>query len=145
MDVKRFIVELAVSAYNMQYKTKFNYNDFDVYTIPVNPNSRCAFEIYTTRFDDNLRLRLYANFGVISYVGKYTLKEDKDGHPGSGDELFVADAMIDNEFFYLNNNQIRQSGCSMTVDVNRLDILLQENGSPLLLEDNDYILLEEAL
>lgn len=145
MDIRQFIIELAVNAFNVQFKKNFKYSDFDVVSIPPNTNSTCGFEVHTTRFDDNFRLRLYTTLGVISHVGKYALKEDKDNYPGSGDELFVADAMLDNEFLYLNNNQIRQSSCSIAQDLSKLLILLQEDSSALLLEDGNYILLEEGI
>lgn len=145
MDIRQFIIELAINAFNAQYKADFKYADFDVVTIAPGTNSVCGFEIHTTRFDDNLRLRLYTNIGKISYVGKYALKEDQDNHPGSGDELFVADAVLDDEFLYLNNNQIRRSSCSVAQDLTKLMILLQEDASALLLENGDYILLEEGI
>lgn len=144
MDIRQFIIELAVNAFNLQFNRSFSYDEFDAISIENNPTSHCAFEIYTTRFDDNFRLRLYTSLGNINRVGTYVLKEQIENYPGSGDELFVADAILDQEFLYLNNNQIRQSGCSIAQDISKLMILLQENGDALLLENGDFILLEEG-
>lgn len=143
MDIKQFIIELAVNAFNIQFTRSFDYKDFDVITIRNNPNSHCAFEVYTTRFDDNLRFRLYVTLGNINHVGTYILKEQIDNYVGTGDELFVADAVLDQEFLYLNNNQIRQANCSIDHDVTKLKVLIKENGDALLLENGDFILLED--
>lgn len=143
-DERNFIINLAVTAFNVQFGFNYNPIDFDVVAIPENTNSHCGFEIYTTRFDDYLRMRLYCNFGSVNTVGTYRLNVDTSIIAGLGDEVFVADAVLDNEFLYSGSNFIRMSCPELGADISRLQIMITEDEIQLTFEDGEDILLEEA-
>lgn len=145
---RNFVIRLAVDAFNHQFGYNFNHGAFDLISIDTESQTHCAFEVYTTRFDDQLRLRCYANLGSKNHVGQYVLKENDDptiGNPGDQvPTVFVANMELDQEFLHLNNNFIRKSGCQFDVDLMRLMILLKESQEAFTMEDGSYVLLEEG-
>jgi hypothetical protein len=142
-EMKSFIKTLVVNAYNSQRSKTMLSSDFDVKAIQKNQNSDCAFEVFTQREDDWLRLRIYATFSSVNLIGPFRVEEEEDiAHTGSGDEVLVADAFLDKEFFYNDNNYIRR-----LVEVEGMNIgdaLLLESGEPFLLEDGTTLLVESA-
>lgn len=135
MTMKSFIIQLVVSAYNDQTSKKMVVDDFDVKGIKKNQNSDAGFEVFTKRADDWLRLRIYATFSATNEVGPFRVEEQETiSQIGSGDEVFVADAYLDREFFYGDNNYIRRL----------IDIADDDVGNALLLESGDALLLEDG-
>ena len=142
-STKNFIKTLVVNAYNSQRGRNMSSNDFDMKAIPRNQNSDCAFEVFTSKEDDWLRLRIYASFSSVNLIGPFRIEEEQIASKiGPGDEVLVADAFLDREFFYNDNNYIRR-----LVEVEGMDIgdaLLLESGEPFLMEDGTLFLLESA-
>lgn len=141
--MKSFIKTLVVNAYNAQRGRVMSSDEFDMKAIPRNQNSDCAFEVFTSKEDDWLRLRIYASFSSVNLIGPFRIEEEQSiSKVGAGDEVLVADAFLDKEFFYNDNNYIRR-----LVEVEGMDIgdaLLLESGEAFLLEDGRTLLLESA-
>lgn len=145
-EEKLYIARLAVSHFNEQFQTTYDYTRFEVITIAPNPNTTYGFEIYTYRLDDYLRLRLYVTLGDTMFIAPYRIYDEMNSTTGLGDEIFVTDSVVDNEFLYLTNNYIRRSAPNLVGDPTILPIILNEDGADgLLMEGGDYILLEDAV
>ena len=144
-EEKLYIANLAVMKYNEQYGFNYDYRNFEVVSIPPNTNTDFAFEIYTRRFDDYLRLRVYFTIGNYFFISPYRIYDQPNTNTGIGDEIFVTDSVADDVFLSLTNNLIRQSSPNLTEDASLLPIIIQEeNGLPILMESGDYILREEG-
>lgn len=146
MDERQFLIQLAIDAFNAQFAFNYNTSDFDIKAVDSGNYNRCGFEVFTTTTTDFLRLRLYAQFGNINHVGDYQLNVTSPPVDGAlGDEVFVADAILDSEFLYSGNNFIRMSCPELGIDPTRYDVLSDESGDILTLEDGSEILLESAV
>lgn len=148
MDLRQFIIQLAVMAFNAQYNRHYKPEDFDVHSVKgIHDNqSRVVYEIYTQRRDDYLRLRLYCTLGNRDVVGRFSLYDQANRPTGLGDEIFAADAVLDNNFLRTHNNIIREGFIDL-LPAPWLEaiLMMEENGTePILLEDGGYIYLEEG-
>lgn len=135
---KAIIANIAVTRYNEQFGTKFNPADFDVFSIQPAYSNTHGYEIYTERNDDSLRLHLYFNIGQKDDFMPYRLENDLQDIKGElGDEVFVTIGLVDR--YYIESRQALFGWIDRSFD--ELPILLQENGEPLLTEDDGFILL----
>jgi hypothetical protein len=143
MEARDFIISLAVHSFNRQKKTNYDAKDFEIINIENTTSGDYAFEIYSSRFDDYFRMRLYCSLGNINRVSNYQLQEEYEASNGVVNKVFVADALLDNEFLHSDNNFIRRSFPKFEPNSNLLNVLLHENGQDgILLEDNSYLILE---
>ena len=140
LEEKRFLLRLGVSAFNTQFNLKYAPEQFDVFQIPANKNSDFGFEFRTLLSTDYVRFRLYCTIGNTDSVGMFFLYDEVNRSVGPGDEIYVADAQLSNEFLYSGNNQIRQAFTlatyappvdSIYLQAENEDILMAEDGSPL--------------
>lgn len=143
MDQKQYILNLMIGAYNRQFRKRFNISDFDLMSITPRVKYRFGYEAFTTRTDDNFRLRAYFNFGDYDYSTLYRLESDGSGGSGNlSDEVFVCTGTLDRYFF--EQGLVKFKFIPPPTNNAPTEILLMENGDPLLAEDGDYILLETA-
>lgn len=138
-EMRLFLAQLAVDAYNAQRKpkVKFNYTDFDVVSITPNNNSKFAFELNTIRTDDYFRLRLYCNLSSIIKIGTYRLYDQAGHGTGLGDEIWVSDSLLNNDFLVFHNNLVRQSQTVIKSDESLLNVLLCEDGANAIVPGDD--------
>jgi len=142
MSEREFLISLAINRFNLQFNRTFQISDFDVKSIQ--PAYKCSrgYEVYSVRFDDFLRLRVYFNFGNGTSLGPYRLETDITHAVGVlGDEVFVSFGEIDSDFKNLDIFKFQDSD----IDVTRYQILIAENNEAILTEDGEYILLEDGV
>lgn len=139
MNEKQFIIQFALQRFNKQYKRKLKLKDFDAKSIPPNRFSQLAYEIFSVRLDDYVRLRLYLNFHRYDNVGPYRLEVDgTEGVGVLGDEVYVCHGTIDR--FYVESGTYKFA--VLEQDITLWNLLLTEDGDGLITEDGEYILLE---
>ena len=139
MTEREFIIALAVNAFNQQYNASLLVENFDVKSIQPNQFTTLAYEVYTVRFDDFVRLRLYLNFDQYDSIGNYRL--EVDGSEGIGvlvDEVYVATGIVDR--FYKESGLYKFNWLGQ--DITSWDIFLTENEEALLTEIGDYFIEE---
>ena len=141
---KRLLIELALGRYNEQFQTKYVPEDFDIVTIE-HVQYEYAFEIFTIKDNDSFRLRLYLKPSLYTNISLFRLYEQNSGWIGNGDEVYVSYGTIGDEFFAATNNAVKRLIKFGSASTEKLAILLCENGLPLVLEDNSYIYLEQAV
>lgn len=96
---REFIIDLAVSRFNLQYKKKIDPKDCLVKSIVGNYGCFYGYEIDSIRVDDFLRLRIYFNLGGLDSFLPYRLETDKTMSEGAlGDEIFVTIGTV-NRFY----------------------------------------------
>jgi len=141
MNEKQFIIQLAVAKFNQQYNRSLDYSDFDAMSIPNNIYSNLAYEVFSVRMDDYVRLRMYLTFDNVDILPNYRLEVDNTTVIGAlGDEVFVTFGTIDRYY--------RDSGLykfqTMYKDETLWDILICENDEVLSLESDEMIILEDG-
>lgn len=147
-ELKRYLIELALRTYNLQFKAKYKVEDFDI-SIISHDYSTYAFNIYTKDLNDFFRLNTYYTVGRYTMLGNFRLQEIKYNHTGNNDEVFVAHGYLGDDFFTIYKNDVRRMIAWENSRYRLLGIYLLENGEPLLYEDitadNGYVFMEEAL
>lgn len=143
---RRFLVQLAVDAFNQQKGANYDAADFDIKTLS-SQNDYTAVEVFTTRYDDFFRLRLHCALGAINFVGIYSLQTDTSNVVGAlGDEVLVADAILNNEFLEVGKNDLRRNAPVFEADVMLTFALLDDDtNSPLISEDGDQLIFEDGI
>lgn len=140
MTEREFIIQLAVNSFNQQYGRNVQFTDCDVKSILPNQFSLFAYEIFTVRFDDFVRMRLYLDFGNYDVIGNYRLEVDGSAGVGVlGDEVYVASGFVDR--YYKESGLYKFNW--MGEDQSTWDIFLMENGDSFVTEDTgDLFILE---
>lgn len=122
MNEKTFIISMALDKYNSQFGTKFQAKNFEIFSIDPNIYYEKAYEIYSTRVDDYLRLRVYFNISDKDFLGPYRLEVTGPAQTaGLGDEVFVAIGTFDK--YYLDEGIYKfrwikgEQGVSINVDM----------------------------
>ncbi len=142
MDDKQFLIFLAVDAFNTQFGRNYKPTDFDCTRIETDHRTRCAFEFFTITPTDSLRLRLFCQFATINRVFPYQLNVAGVAVDLElGDEVWVADAFLDQEFLYAGNNFIRRSCPDIVSNPTDYIVLTAEDDTYLLTEDGAEIVL----
>ena len=103
-----------------------------------------GYEIYSKKFKDFFRVRLYCKLGNYTDITPITLEEDVNNVGVNGDEIYVAYATLDNSFLYIDNNEVRQDFNQFVFDPTLLRIILSENDLGIQTEDGFYILQEDS-
>lgn len=141
MDAKKFIINLAVEAFNRQFKQKHNPKDFDCFSIKQESRDRCMFEVFTKRNFDYLRIRLLVGFEKTTRIDKYRLVLSVPTIiRGLGDEVWYANGFI--AYNYLGNGATRAPACPIIV-ANKNITLIAENTDGILTEEGEEILVSE--
>lgn len=143
-EERRYLIRLAVDAYNYQFEANFNYQQFDIFTITANNYSQVGFEVFTLQFEDYLRLRLYCNPSNQDLVLPYRLDADTSNILGLGQKVFVADALISDAFFFEDLNVVRRAFPPLVPDLSLTTVLMMEGAGSdaILLEDGSYIIVD---
>lgn len=142
MNEREFLIFLAIQQYNYQYNMHLTIADCDVMSIQPGVGSELGYEVTTVRLDDYVRLRIYLNIEDRDMLAPYTLDNSEGTATAKlGDEVFVAYGKVDRCHIYDNNYKFRWLGN----DIGRLNILLTEDGAPLITEDGGYLLLEDGV
>lgn len=144
MMLKAYLIQLVINRFSLQYKRPLNVRDFDAFTIPPRVGSVVGYEIYSKKFKDFFRVRLYCKVGNYTDITPITLEEDVNNVGVIGDEIYVAYATLDNSFLYIDNNEVRQDFNQFVFDPTLLRIILSENDLGIQTEDGFYILQEDS-
>lgn len=139
MKEKQFIIQFAIQRFNRQYKRKLRIQDFDAKSIPPNRFSEKAYEVFSVRLDDYIRLRIYLTFSKHDKTGPYRLEVDgSEGTGVLGDEVYVCQGTVDR--YYLESGLYKFD--ALEEDVTLWNLALSEGDDALITETGDYILLE---
>jgi hypothetical protein len=141
MTEKQFIIQLAVDQFNAQYNRSMLHTDFDARSIEPNQFSILAYEVFTVRLDDYVRLRMYLEYGPYDNLGPYRL--EVDGSTGGvgvlGDEVYVTSGQVDS---YYRESGLYRFGL-LNVDTATWNILLDEMGNEWITEaTGEFFILE---
>lgn len=144
-ELRKYLIETAVRRYNEQFLTNHKPEEFDIVTIQ-HKRYKYAFEIFTIRDDDSLRLRMYLEPSVSTQVGLYRILEHANGWTGNGDEVYVTYGTIGSDAFTFRNNLVRRVIDFSPKSIDSLFILLMEDDQPFILEqgNSEYLHMEEA-
>ncbi len=139
LNEKQFIIQFALQKFNEQYQRSIKVEDCDARSIQPNRFSVQAYEIFSVRLDDFLRLRLYINLSKVDKLGRYRLEVDgSEGVNRLGDEVYVATGTLDRYYY--------ESGLYkfpwLDEDVTLWNLSLSEEGVGLITEQGEYIVLE---
>ena len=139
MNERDFLINLALGSYNSQYGQTFDSAYFDVFSIQPQVGYNVAYEIYSVRQDDFLRLRVYFAFTNSDGLENYRLEVDNSNYDNElGNEIFVAYGTIDS---YYKENGIYKFGW-LGQDETRWGAILLEDDTSILLENGEVLLLE---
>lgn len=140
MTEKDFIIQLALSSFNNQYNRNILITDCDAKSILPNQYSTIAYEVFSVRLDDYVRLRMYLDFGTTDNLGRYRLEVDgSEGVGILGDEVYVTTGFIDR--YYKESGLYKFNW--MGIDTGLWNIFLSESGDELVTEDTgDLFILE---
>lgn len=143
--IKDYLINLALTRFNTQYKLNLPVSYFDAITIKKNTQALVSYELYSTRSDDNMRIRLHCTLGNESRViNEFSISDDASELSGLEDDVYVADATLDHTFLMINNNEIRRMFDKLDIDPTRYGAVITEDGIPIVSEDDMFILLEES-
>lgn len=142
MTEREFLIQLAVNTFNAQYGKHIEAINCDIKSITPNLFSTLAYEVYTVRMDDFVRLRMYLEFNNYDDLGRYRLEVDGSSGVGIlGDEVYVASGYVDS---YYRDSGLYKFGW-LDVDIATWGILLAEDDVVLITEDiGDYLILETS-
>lgn len=138
MNEKQFLITMAIRRYNEQYGRDIRPEDCDVRSIPTRQRYDRSYEIRTNRGDDFVQIHIHIEFGDIDALRPYRLETEGHGLGNLEDEVFVATGKIDR--YYKNQGVYKFR--PLEYDDYLLNILLMEDGTPLLMESGGHILLE---
>ncbi len=144
---KQFLIGLALKRFNEQYNRNVQISDCDIRSIPVRYAFVLSYEITSNRLDDNFRLHMHLRMEGSDGLGPYRVEVDSNltqnaGTTGNtGDEVYVTLGTIDP---YYRNQGIYKFR-PLNQDPALSNILLLEDGTPLLLENGEEIELEVAM
>lgn len=143
---KAYLKSVAIPAFNAQFGFKYRDADFDVVEIPCNKHAaRFGFEFRTLVDNDSLVIRAYFSLSNKDKVGKFRIHDEKNTGVGVGNEVFTADGQLSQQFLNSGNNYIRAQFLSGTEVLAEESVLLMQDGTPLLMGDNSYLLLQESV
>lgn len=136
-----FLVRFAVRKFNEQFNKKFDYTHFAVKQIDKGTRHHQAYELFTVRQDDYLRLRIYIRFDRFDELKNYRieLEENLYNPTGNEDEVHVAEGTIAKSWI---DNGIYRFRDMTEVNVPG-DFILDENMFQLMTEDGELISLED--
>lgn len=137
-SVEQYLIQFVLDSYNYQYGKNIKASDCSVRSINPRPQSRVAYEVFTNRTDDFLRLRIYMNFGDTDFLDKFRMESDLDLPPGElGDEVFVA-------FGYFNRYYLESGDYKfywIGENPGGFNILVSSDNDPVVTSHGEYILL----
>lgn len=143
MSAKEFIIRVAVDAFNSEFGTKHQYDDFDCMSLKSGDYDRCFYEVFTRQQFDYLRIRLSCQMSNKNWVGPYQLTLSVPTIvAGLGDEVWYANAQLDSEFLFAGQNYIRRTCPIIKADENL--VLATEDLDGILTEDGFEILLSKV-
>lgn len=105
-----FFKEAAVDAFNLQHDTRFNYHDFDIYSIAPNQNSDFAYRLITTRKDDFLVLENHCHVGPYTRFYPYEDVSYQENIPDANGSIFLSYAMVDKLYPIVTKVILTESG-----------------------------------
>lgn len=141
MDERDYLIQQAIDQFNSQYGHKFTTDQFDIKSLPRRVNFDRSYEVYSTRFDDFLRMHMHLTFGDADGLNPFRLETDRTQSVNAlGDEVYVAVGTVAK--YHKDSGEFKFS--YIGTDDSRLPIILGEDGTGLLLEDGGFVLLETA-
>lgn len=153
MKFKDILIYATVLRINQQLNRKYKTESFtaehisDGWVPSRSEERRCVYDVYTISALDRIRVRLYCNPSEITYVAKLSHSLDPELKAFEDEYLFTANASISFDYFFFDNNEVRQSCPKLDVDIvvneDDLYVLLQEETPPILLENGEYIFFED--
>lgn len=134
-----YIIQQAVNNFNQQFGKSFDPSTFAIEVIEKRADGNFAFEVYTLRSDDQLRLRLYYTITDTDSVGKYRL-ETRTPHSLIPESIEVYSALATLDNFHLENRTFNLE--PFLSSPSQVDFLIQPINQPFLLENGSFIELE---
>ena len=138
-EMREYVLMVSIAAFNHQYGKQFDRKDFDVITIPHRNNDVVAYEVYSKRFKDFFRIKIYCKIGSGISLSPIMLREENN----TPYEVYVTEMMLDSAVLYLDKNEIRQMFHEIVFDPTRLAIILGEDTTPIVTENGFYIIQED--
>src|SRR5574343_91610 len=109
-EQKSLLIGAALDAFKYQKGIKLQATDFEVKIGEGNDKSLCGILIYTKTTTDNFRMKFYyTGLGGMTACGVLTLTQTQNYATGTGDEMFVADIVLDREKFRTLDAYIRSN------------------------------------
>lgn len=134
-----YIVKQAVSNFNNQFGKNFDPATFGIEAIQKRLDGNFAFEVYTLRADDQLRLRLYFTIANEDWVGRFRL-ETREPHSLIPENIEVYSALATLDNFHLENKTFSLE--PFISAPSQVDFLIHPSNQPFLLENGSFIELE---
>lgn len=135
-----YIKEMVLRSFSVQFNRQLNAADFGLICIPKKSEYVLAFEIFTLRVDDFLRIRVYLQLGGKDDLQPFKLEVSGVNRSNSAeDEVWVTLGSFDIyhlESGFMNENELFK--CPDQIS----NVLLLEDGGYILTEDGGYIALE---
>lgn len=140
MKEHNFIKELALKFFKNQFNKNIDPAECGIICIDKKPEYPIAFEIYTIRADDFMRIRIYLQLGKSDNLQPYKLEVSAPYHNLSAqDEVWVTLGTFDK--YHIESGFLKET-MLYHCPQQSLNILLAENGEPIYAEDGSYIVLE---
>jgi hypothetical protein len=131
---------MALTLFNNQFNRNLRVTDFDMICIAKKADYPIAFEAYTTRADDFLRLRIYLKIGKADNLLPFKLEVNAPYHNAtSEDEVWVTLGTLD--VYHLESGYLKEQflyDCPEQM----MSLILAEDGTPILGENGEYLLTE---
>lgn len=138
-EMREYVLTVSIAAFNHQYGKQFQKNEFDVITIPHRSGDAVAYEVFSKKFKDFFRIKIYCKIGSGLSLSPIILREDNNTpYP-----VYVTEMILDRGMLYLDKNEIRQMFHEIEFDPTRLAIILGEDMVPIVTEGGFYIIQED--
>jgi hypothetical protein len=131
---------MALTLFNNQFNRNLRVTDFDMICIAKKADYPIAFEIYTARSDDFFRLRIYLKIDKADDLLPFKLEVNAPYHNAtSEDEVWVTLGTLD--VYHLESGYLKEQFLYDCPD-QILNLILAEDGTPILGENGEYLLTE---
>ena len=134
-----YVIKQAVDAFNRQFSRTVDPATFAIEVLERRHDGNFAFEVYTLRADDQLRLRLYFTIANEDWVGRFRL-ETRDPHSLIPESIEVYSALATLDNFHLENKTFSLE--PFISAPSQVDFLIHPSNQPFLLENGSFIELE---
>ena len=135
-----YIKELTLKFFNSQFNRQLRPVDFSITCIAKKQDYFLAFEVFTLRTDDFLRMRVYLQMGSSDNLQPFKLEVSSPYYNNSAeDEVWITLGSLD--VYHLESGFLKENNllkCPGIID----NILLLEDGTGILTEDGGFILME---
>lgn len=135
---KTFLKRFLLNQFNIQRGQSFKADDFDIRSVPAMFGYRLGYEVKPVRINSTMRILAYLSVARSDTLGPFILQVKEPNVVNAlGDEVFVVKGSIDSAHHLYGGYQFAH----LDYDDSLLPIIVQSDGSPLLLAGGGYLLL----